>query len=156
MSAIVTLGKAQRPPHEYEVGRLSLQGPLGGSLALDTAMTKTTLEDSIDGAGALVIVVRDRAREILRSNPIKNMPSTLLFNSVEYTLVKVSYKRDELTLTLEETAVNVLRRYDAPRKANRDNVTRAQFVRTLVIEPKEYKVIFRCPELNVKQPVAAG
>lgn len=152
----VQLGKPRRPPNEYEIGRLSLQGPLGGVLELEGAMTQTTLEDTLDGAGALQITVRDKAREVLRSAPIRNMPSTLLFNGVSYTLVKVSYKRDELTLTLEETAVNVLRRYTSPRKANRDNVTRAQFARSLVIEPKEYNIVFRCPELNVRQPVASG
>jgi hypothetical protein len=71
-------------------------------------------------------------------------------------LVKVSHTDDEITLIFEETAMNLLRqeKYSKPKKAARDNTTRAQFIRGMVAEVTERRIHFECPELTQRQPIA--
>jgi hypothetical protein len=153
MSPVVKLQVAQTPARPLELQDLRLQGDNKVVAALNRAMTSATQDTSMEGASTVVLTVRDPARGLLRSNLVKNK-STLVLDRVQYRLVRVARDGNQLTLTFEETAVNVLREFDSPRKANRANTTRAQFVKTLVQEPKEFVIPFRCPELNEKQAIA--
>jgi hypothetical protein len=153
MSPVVKLQVAQTPAKPLELQDLRLQGDNKVVAALNRAMTSATQDTSMEGASTVVLTVRDPARGLLRSNLVKNK-STLVLDRVQYRLVRVARDGNQLTLTFEETAVNVLREFDSPRKANRANTTRAQFVKTLVQEPKEFVIPFRCPELNEKQAIA--
>lgn len=145
---------AREPTRQFEIGALNLQGPRGTRLLLESAATEVTLESTIEGASTLTIKVRDYDRIILRSEPVVKMPSNLSLDGVEYSLAKVARSGDEVTLTFEDLAVNILRRYSGARKANRDAMTRAQFARQLVLEPKERLITLVCPELNIKQAIA--
>lgn len=153
MSPVVKLQVAAQPARPLELQDLRLQGDTKVVAALNRAMTSATQETTMEGASTIVITVRDPARGLLRSSLVKNR-STIVLDRVQYRLVRVARDGNQLTLTFEETAVNVLREFDEPRKANRDTVTRAQFVETLVREPKEYVIPFRCPELKEKQAIA--
>lgn len=158
MSPLVKLQAAQAPGKPLEQQDLRLHGDKNVVAALNRAMTGATQEQTLEGANTIVITVRDPARGLLRSNIVKTR-ATLTFDRVQYRLVRVGREGNGLTLTFEETAVNVLRDYDDPRKANRDNTTRAQFVRTLVQEPattgtQRFQIPFRCPELNERQAIA--
>ena len=153
MSPVVKLQVAATPARPLELQDLRLQGDTKVVAALNRAMTSATQETTMEGASTIVITVRDPARGLLRSSLVKNR-STIVLDRVQYRLVRVARDGNQLTLTFEETAVNVLREFDEPRKANRDTVTRAQFAETLVREPKEYVIPFRCPELKEKQAIA--
>lgn len=153
MSPAVKLQVATAPAQPLELQNLRLEGDKNVVAALNRAMTSATQEATMEGASTVVITVRDPARGLLRSNIVKTK-STLVLDKVQYRLVRVARDGNQLTLTFEETAVNILREYDEPRKANRDNTTRAQFVQTLVREPKEFAIPFRCPELNERQAIA--
>jgi hypothetical protein len=153
VSPVVKLQVAQAPAKPLELQDLRLQGDNKVVAALNRAMTSATQEATMEGASTVVLIVRDPARGLLRSNLVKNK-STLILDRVQYRLVRVAREGNQLTLTFEETAVNVLREFDEPRKANRENTTRAQFVKTLVQEPKAFVIPFRCPELNEKQGIA--
>ena len=153
MSPVVKLQVAQTPARPLELQDLRLQGDNKVVAALNRAMTSATQDTSMEGASTVVLTVRDPARGLLRSNLVKNK-STLVLDRVQYRLVRVARDGNQLTLTFEETAVNILRDYDEPRKANRDTTTRAQFVQTLVREPKEFVIPFKCPELNERQAIA--
>ncbi len=59
--------------------------------------------------------MRDIERGLLRSN-IPQTRATMVLDNIPYTLVKVSRQGNELTLIFEETAVNLLRRYDTPQE----------------------------------------
>lgn len=146
--------RGKEPAHEFEIGRLNLQGPKGTVLQLEVAASAITLESTIEGASTLTIKVRDYDRQLLRSEPLNTLPSNLVMDAVSYTLAKVSRSGDELTLIFEDTSINILRRYDSPVKATRDSMTRAQFIRKLVIEPKERTLFLDVPELNNRQPIA--
>ena len=158
MSPVVKLQVAQAPARPLEQQDLRLHGDKSVVAALNRAMTSATQDQTMEGASTVVITVRDPARGLLRSNIVKTR-ARLTLDRVEYRLVRVARDGNQLTLTFEETGVNVLREFDEPRKANRENTTRAQFVKTLVQEPAttgkdRFVIPFRCPELNEKQAIA--
>lgn len=125
------------------------------SLALTHRVSSLSLEETMDGASTLTIVIHDPRRVVLNS-PLAATRSFVTFDRVDYTLVGVEIQDADLSLTFEETAVNVLRQQRGPVKANRYNTTRAQFIRSLVRQPKHYTIPFEAPEVNVKQPIAGG
>jgi hypothetical protein len=153
VSPQVKLQVAQAPGRPLELQDLRLHGDNKVVAAINRAMTSATQDETLEGASTVVITVRDPARGLLRSNVVKTK-ATLTLDRVQYRLVRVARDGNQLTLTFEETLVNVLREIDEPRKANRENTTRAQFVETLVREPKEYAIPFRCPELKERQAIA--
>jgi hypothetical protein len=153
VSPVVKLQVAQDPARALELQDLRLNGDKGIVAALNRAITSARQDQTLEGASTVELICRDPERGLLRSNLVKTK-ATLVLDRVQYRLVRVARDGNQLTLTFEETAVNVLREFDEPRKANRDNTTRAQFVQTLVREPKEFVVPFRCPELNERQPIA--
>jgi hypothetical protein len=153
VSPVVKLQVAQDPARPLELQDLRLNGDKGIVAALNRAITSARQDQTLEGASTVELICRDPERGLLRSNLVKTK-ATLVLDRVQYRLVRVARDGNQLTLTFEETAVNVLREFDEPRKANRDNTTRAQFVQTLVREPKEFVVPFRCPELNERQPIA--
>jgi hypothetical protein len=153
VSPAIKLQVAAVPAKPLEQQDLRLHGDNKVVAAINRAMTSATQDETLEGASTVVITVRDPARGLLRSNIVKTR-ATLTLDRVQYRLVRVGRDGNQLTLTFEETGVNVLRDYDEPRKANRDNTTRAQFVQTLVREPKEFVIPFRCPELKERQAIA--
>src|SRR5262245_4787526 len=85
----------------------------------------------------------------------------LELDGVTCRLTKVSYRRStkELTLVFEDRFIYWLRRKGGangpPRHANRKDVTRAQFIYSLVREIKAQRVVFVCPEMYTTQTVAS-
>lgn len=148
------LGAVYAPVQSLDV-ELVLVGEKGARINLSGVRTEATLESTIEGASTLTVVVHDYKRTILRSQVVKTA-ATIEFDGVLYRLVKVAHAENLLTLTLEELAVAILRTYDSPKKANRDSVTRAKFVESLVREPKDYMIPFMCPERDVRQPIASS
>lgn len=151
------LGTFRPPARDLDVDHLRVWVP-GTSPSRVRADLKNLTSDaeliqSLEGASTLTLKVRDYSRALLRS-PLCEQRSTLSLDYIEYTLVKVSHTEDEITLIFEETAMNLLRRYDSPKKASRDNTTRAQFIRGMVAEVKERRIHFECPELTQRQPIA--
>jgi hypothetical protein len=153
VSPVLKLQAAQPPKAPLELDDLFLMGDQRLRVALRRATTSALQESTLDGAGTVTITVRDPERALLRSNLVMTK-STLVLDRVQYRLVKVSREGNQVQLIFEETAANVLREFDEPRKVNRDTTTRAQFVQSLVREPKEFVIPFRCPERDVQQPIA--
>jgi hypothetical protein len=149
----VSTGTVRRVRSDLDLGRMILQGQTM-SAQLRNAVTDCQLEQTTDGASTLTIAVSDWYERLLRS-PIITGASTLVFDGISFTLVKTTRQDNTITLTFEETAVNLLRLYDSARKANRANTTRAQFVRSMVREVTQARIPFRCPEVNVRQPIAS-
>ena len=147
------LGTFRPPARDLDVDQLYIYGERNVSADLKRLCTSMELQMTLEGASTLTLKVRDFWRSFLRSN-LTQTRSRIVLDNIEYTLVKVSHDADEITLILEETAVNLLRRYDSPKKANRDNTTRAQFIRGMVNEVRERKIPWNCPEEKIRQPVA--
>ena len=149
------LGTFRPPQHDLDLDDLWIYGDAWVMVNLKPYTTSIELVQTIEGAGALTIKVRDFYRAFLRSN-LTQTRSRVVLDNIEFTLVKISHQDSEVTLTFEETLVNLLRRYDSPRKASRDSVTRAQFCRGLAAEVRERRLPVNVPELNERQPVAAS
>jgi hypothetical protein len=152
VSPLVKL-RVARAPARLTLDALTIHGDRNVKASLNAATTQVVHDETLEGASTVTIMVRDPTRALLRSNIVKTK-STLDLDRVQYRLVKVARRGNELTLTFEETGVNVYREHDEPRKANRDTTTRAQFVESLVREPRDYRIPFRCPELKVRQAIA--
>jgi hypothetical protein len=150
---VPTLSTVRRPRADLDVGNLKLQGK-HVSAKLGQAITDGSIDQTIAGASTLTLTVSDWSEGLLHSKLITGA-ATLTFDGLSFTLVKIARAQgSSMTLTFEETAVNLLRQYKGPKKANRANTTRAQFVRSLVREVKEAKIPFQCPEVNKKEPIA--
>ena len=148
------LAQVRPPAADLDVANLTLQGK-GVSAKLKQTITDGSIEQTIQGASTLTLTVADWSGGLLRSALLAGAV-TLTFDGLSFTLVKTSKSDTALTLTFEETAVNLLRQYSSPRKANRDSTTRAQFVRSLVQEVKEARIPFVCPEVNKRQAIASS
>jgi hypothetical protein len=147
------LSPIRRPRADLDIENIKLQGK-HVSAKLKQAITDGSIESTIDGASTLTLVVADWYEGLLHSKLITGA-CTLTFDGESFTLVKIARAQgDSMTLTFEDTAVNLLRQYKGPLKANRKNTTRAQFVRKMVKEVKQARIPFKCPEVNKKQPIA--
>jgi hypothetical protein len=155
---VPTLATVRPPRSDLDVSNLVLTGPkVKGHKQLAThiqqAITGGTLETTIEGASTLTLTVTDASEGMLKSQLITGAVQ-LTFDNADYVLTKWARQDTIMTLTFEDRAVNVLRGYSKPKKADRANTTRAQFVRSMVQECTNPRVPFHCPEVNIKQPIA--
>ena len=146
------LGTFRPPARDLDVDQLYIYGERNVSADLKRLCTSVELQMTLEGASTLTLKVRDFWRSFLRSN-LTQTRSRIVLDNIEYTLVKVSKTDNELTFIFEETAVNLLRRYDSPKKADRATTTRAQFIRGMVAEVRERRIPLNIPELNRVQPI---
>ena len=152
-----TLSVVRPPQADLDPGAMVLTGKQGNkkmSVSIQRAVTDASLEQTIDGASTLTLTVQDAAMGLLRSQLLKG-DITMKFDGESFTLTKITRQADTTQLVLEDTAANLLRQYTKSKKANRSNSTRAQFVRSMVKEVTENTIPFKCPEVNVKQPIAS-
>lgn len=151
--------KTTRPPRDQlNVDHLRLKGDdKHKKLTADVrrSITAADLEMTLDGASTLTLKIHDPLRKLLNSD-LTLEATTMIVDELEYTLAKVSHNGDEIDLIFEESAVHWLRQYSKPKKANRANTTRAQFIQGMVKEVKEVIIPWHCPEVNIKQPIAAS
>jgi hypothetical protein len=149
------LAVARPPRADLDITNITLQGKQM-SARLRASITDGSIEQTIQGASTLTLVVADWYGNLLRSQLLTGAV-TAVFDGMSFTLVKLSVTdQGSLSLIFEETAINLLRGYSKPRKANRANTTRAQFVRSLVREVTEATIPFSSPEINKRQPVASS
>ena len=152
-----TLSTVRPPRTDFDVAKITLSGPKQKGKPLSAqvrgSITDASLEQTIEGASTLTLVIFDWAEGLLHSQLIKGAV-TVKFDNLDFTLTKIARQDEKMTLTFEETAVNLLRQYKSAKKADRANTTRAQFIRSMVREVKEAHIPFHCPEVNVKQPIA--
>ena len=155
---VPVLSTVRPPAADLDVSSIILSGPkLKGSRQITQqirqAITGITLDQTMEGASTLTISVTDWSMALMRSQLITGAV-TVKFDSIDYTLTKVARADTVMTLTFEETAVALLRLYSKPRKADRSNTTRAQFIRSMVQEVTQARIPFQCPEVNSRQNVA--
>jgi hypothetical protein len=140
----------------------------GLDVSVADAITGGELERTMEGASTLTLTLHDPHRALLR-NPDLARAIDMTFASYWWRLVKVSKSGDALTLTFEDRDVAYLRQHAKPRKAFRNKVTRAEFIRQLVREVGQRpakkgrkptwntkRITFVCPELTNVQPIGNG
>jgi len=138
---------------DVTIDKLELDGKRY-TLVVGDAIEDATIEQNIEGASTLTLVLRDSSRELLRSGLFDPMNGaiTAKVDAFEFTLVQANKSGDELSLTFEDKQVNDLRRVVKPKKADRRKVTRAQFAFSIVSEVKP-RMGFYSPDMKVVQPI---
>jgi hypothetical protein len=166
-SALVPAGHVRKPkkkPNFY----LDVVVRSGLDVSIAEAITGGEIERTMDGASTLSLTLFDPHRALLR-NPDLSRAIDMAFGGYWWRLVKVAKSGDNLTLTFEDRDVAYLRAHNTARKANRNTITRAQFVQAMVREvghrdPKrsrnrpaaQKRITFVCPELKRVQPIDHG
>lgn len=153
MASVVKLGSGKVGTRPLAIPNLLMDGDRGTAAKLAASITEAVLEQTMEGAGSLTLTVHDPARELLQSRLVRKR-STVTLNGVQYRLVSVARDAGQLTLTLEPTAVNVLRDMRGAKKANRKTVSRARFAEMLLQEPRGFEIPYEIPEVKVRQPIA--
>ncbi len=133
------------------IGHLRLDGKRL-HVKVEEAVTSAELERTIEGASTLTIVLHDQARALVDSD-LFNSRVVVEIDNLRFALVKVAKQNDDFTLTFEDDAINRLRGMRGPKRAFRDQVTRAEFVRSLIRDVKHPVIRFYCPEVHRRQPI---
>lgn len=109
---------------------------------------------SMESASELMFTVSDPEGRVMRSRLVTEA-SRISVDGLRFALVKPTRQGPDTGLTFEDELTYLLRQKKGPKKAFRDEVTRAQFARSLVKEAAP-NARFVCPELNKVQPIEDG
>lgn len=139
---------------DLDVDNFHLQMRQGMGIDVVEAITAATLDRSTSQASALTVSVDDTVdRKILQSGVLGHGVDINL-DGLFFTFVGLSKQGRSIDLKFEEREVNVLRRYKSFIFANRNQVTRAQFVLRMIREVQEVHLQWCIPELHIKQDVS--
>lgn len=142
---------------DIDVARLIVNGKtLDNHPDIANSLTDGDIERTIDGASVLNLTLHDKDRSLQDNSDIFEEDAEVEIDGVAYVRVATKKQGDEFPLTFEDREIHWLRKYDRPRKAYRDKMTRAEFVLALVREVKEGHIDFYCPELHKLQPIATA
>lgn len=123
----------------------------GAGIDIVSAITDAVLERTVTGASTLTVSVDDTPDRKIQRGGVMGHGVDVNIDGLWYTLTAIKKTGRGVSLVFEEREVNVLRRYDKPIFASRDQVTRAQFVLRMIQEVKEIHLKWIIPELNIKQ-----
>lgn len=105
------------------------------------------------GASSLFLVIHDEGRKLRKSGIWAKAVQLELSPRSKWRLVAISKGGDDYTVTFIPEAVWQLMQKDKPKKAYRDQVTRAEFGLALVREIKKPKIKYVSPDLHKEQPI---
>lgn len=115
-------------------------------------ITQAEIVRTIEGASTLSVTVNDYNRELLRSSLLVEKVDVQI-DGLWFRLAAVDKNDDEITMTFEDREIAILRTYDKWRIAQRGQMTRAEFVLSLIREVKEFQIPVVIPELHKIQPI---
>ena len=141
---------------DFDVAKFKLLLKSAVQVDISEAILDATVTRTIAGASSLNVDVLDKERKLLRSGKIAHGLDVQI-DGLWFRLVNPKKQGDKITLVFEDREVAVLRSYAKPIKASgatdRARVTRAEFIRRLIMEPKEFKIPYVIPELTKVQPI---
>lgn len=113
------------------------------------------LSRTIEGASTLTLTVYDPKQKILQAAIMRRRFNCRIGPHLWFTLVGVKKQGKTVVLTFEDREVSWLRELKGPKKAYRDQVTRAEFFLMLLKDVKKGKgkIEFYCPQLHKKQDI---
>jgi cell wall-associated NlpC family hydrolase len=112
-----------------------------------------SVERTIDGASTVTIECNDPDLELQRSGLISTH-TDINIDGLYFRMASAERSGDMLTLIFEDREVSLLRQDSGFAKANRDTMTRAEFVHSLVREVNEVHIRFYSPQEHTTQPIA--
>lgn len=119
---------------------------LGPGIVPEPKLTRT-----VEGASSIEIPVYDPDSTLLRATLLAEKWEAKL-DGLRFRYAALSKSGKELTLTLEDRWIALLREKEGPKKAYRSKTTRAEFIKRLVEEACP-GLKFHCPQLHRKQPI---
>jgi hypothetical protein len=121
-----------------------------------TIVSDATFEDSIDKTNTFTLVVHDPDWDLLNTGaldkPIDLNPGNI--PNLIYRRDSFEVSNDDITITFVTRNAAYMSYYKRPKKANRKNTTRAEFLLSLTRDVKEAKIPFVCPQLHQNQKIA--
>lgn len=116
-------------------------------------VTGARLRRSMEEASSITIDCYDSDRIV--EEIIAGERADAEIDDIHFRIAAARRNGDLITLTFEDRTAAWMRLYKGPKKAFRDKVTRAEFVRSLVkeVERKEGDIPLYIPELHVVQPI---
>lgn len=150
----LTPGALQREGMGTDVELTKLALYLSSQVRMNIAdrITDATISRTIDGSSLLTVVINDYDRAVLTSGLLANNID-IQVDGLWFRLTGGDKAGDDLTLTFEDREIAVLRGYSGWKVANRQKVTRAEFVLNLIREVKQFQIPVIIPELGVIQPI---
>jgi hypothetical protein len=132
--------------------------PTGGSVRGRQAVRPKQARKARKRQRGVDPVAVDAGWEPIVSTSLIGRAIDVTLDGVTFRLVGVRYSTatGEAELTFEHRLVYWLRRKRGARRANRKNITRAQFILSLVRDVHAMRYRFVCPELDVRQRIGKG
>jgi hypothetical protein len=128
----------------------------GLNINIAGSITDGTIERAIDTASTVSVTFHD-PRRILLNSDIWDYIIDISVNGFDFRLAQVGKDGDDLNLVFEDKMVALLRQHRKPLAISRNKMTRAEFIRHMVMELKRghpsVDVDFFSPELHKKQPI---
>lgn len=123
-----------------------LVAEIAGDIRHTPSLTRT-----IEGSSSITIPVYDPDLRLLRASLLASQWDAEI-DGLWFRYVATSKAERTLTLTLEDRDVARMREVTGPKKEFREEVTRAEFIKSLFREGAP-DVDFHCPQLHKKQPI---
>jgi hypothetical protein len=126
---------------------------------VEGSITDGSLRRTMAGASALTVTIADPSRALLNSH-IWEYTLDVDLDGLYYRFVQLNKSGDLLTLTFEDRIVAWMRQHRKPMKASRAHMTRAEFIKKMVVEIQadnkaNMPIAFFSPELHKKQDIAS-
>jgi len=119
-------------------------------------VSDAVFEDSIDKTNTFTLTVHDPDWDLLNTGaldkPVDINPGGIPY--LWYRRDSFDVSNDDINLTFVTRNAAYMSYYRKPKKANRKNTTRAEFILSLARAVKEVKIPFVCPQLHVRQKIA--
>ncbi len=119
------------------------------------AVLDATLDRTIEGASEVKLTLHDPERRLLQMSEF-NTRQNVKLDGLKFRMTGMSKAGPDLDCTFEDWPVSKLREKTGPVKAYRDEVTRAEFILSLVRDALGKKWPVHIPELHVVQPIASS
>lgn len=157
-----------------DMSRVVLDVVKGGvdDLDISSLIMDARIVDSMTAAPLFRLVVHDPDLRLINSESVwyKDKQGDRQIRPIDieiedgrwYRLVKIRFQTSgqgrgvDATLEFEHRVAAFMRAHNRPRKVSRARMTRAEFILMLIREIKAERIIFRCPQLHKKQPIAAA
>lgn len=136
------------PDINLQTFKLEMRNKLG--ISLETALTDATIDRTIEGASTLTVPVDDDIARTIQRSGFLGRKIDVNVDGLWFTLVGLTKQQRQLSLKFEDREINILRYYTKFIKADRDKLTRAQFILRMIQEVTEEKIPWVIPQLADK------
>ena len=137
--------------HSVGFGDIILRTGHPFTVELGGSVQSVTLNRTIEGSSSVTVQVYDPERKVLNASLLASHFDIQL-DGLWFRYIGAQKQGKTIILTFEDRDVAILRELKGPKKAFRANMTRAEFILSLVREARP-KIAFYAPELHVRQRV---